>query len=212
MEVNAKVRNYAEGLVKKGLSCLGGDMSCISENDAINAMKYFNMAIEADSEFSQPYSLRGALLIYLAKYREAVDDFSKAIELNPYAYVAYIMRGQLYSGLSSTTFLGFEIDENEYLKANLQDISEAITDFSTAIAIKPDEAVSYFERGKCHSALKDYKFALEDFDTAILYKPAVVDFYFARIKCYLALSNLDEEMAGRLLKQKKEQLENMNNH
>jgi Flp pilus assembly protein TadD len=59
--------------------------------------------------------------------RGAIDDYSKAIELNPNDADAYVNRG-----------LG---------KARLEDYRGAIADFTKAIKLNPNVAVAYYNRG-----------------------------------------------------------------
>ncbi len=68
-------------------------------------------------------------------YKEALDTFSKAIELNPKAAGGYRGRGVVYAGLKN--------------------YQQAINDFSKAIELGPkDDAGAYYGRGISYLLLK----------------------------------------------------------
>jgi tetratricopeptide (TPR) repeat protein len=112
------------------------------------------------------------------KYKEASEDFSKAIELNPREAKFYLKRGECFDAL-------FEPEK-------------AIEDFSKAIELKPDFVEAYIERAKVHAtyfeedgqlaksaetALLDSakaEKALADFNKAVEINPKNADAYIAR--------------------------------
>ncbi len=74
---------------------------------------------------------------------EAVEEFTKAIELNPNRYLAYHNRGIAWS--------------------NCEELAKAIADYSRAIEINPNYASSYLYRGLAHRELGNQQSAFEDF-------------------------------------------------
>jgi tetratricopeptide (TPR) repeat protein len=53
----------------------------------------------------------------------------------------------------------------------LKKFAEAIEDYNRAIALKPDFAVAYFNRGDAKKALGQYEEAIKDFDRTIELRP-----------------------------------------
>lgn len=64
------------------------------------AMEDFNLAIELDPLFDQPYYYRGNLKYSAGDYQGAMADYTKAIEVNPGFADAYCNRGNLYQALN----------------------------------------------------------------------------------------------------------------
>ena len=81
----------------------------------------------------------------------ASSDFSKAIELSPDYYFAYLGRGTS--------------------KYELKDYEGAIEDYSKAIELNPKGAMSYSLRGASKSHLNDISGAIEDFKKSIELDP-----------------------------------------
>lgn len=97
----------------------------------------------------------------------AVEYLSRAVDLQPDNFRAYIARGFAYIEL-------------EYF-------SYAIDDFSKAINIKPD-VYAYNGRGLAYARLGDYTLALDDFNNAIRFKPDYAAAYNNRGFAYAGLS------------------------
>ena len=69
----------------------------------------------------------------LEQYEKAIEDFSKAIQLNPGTFDAYLSRGASYS--------------------NLGLYESAIPDLNEAIGRNPDSFKGYYNRGLAHCSL-----------------------------------------------------------
>ena len=57
-----------------------------------------NIALSFDNQLSEPYTLRGRYYNEIGKPEQAVEDFDKAIKLNPNDWWAYAAKGGFYSG------------------------------------------------------------------------------------------------------------------
>ena len=80
------------------------------------------------------------------EYDRAIEDFTKAIELNPNYAIAYNNRGRVYS------------DKGE--------IDRAIEDYNTAIELKPELAEAYYNRGEAWLHLGEWDKAKSDLTVA----------------------------------------------
>ena len=103
---------------------------------------------------------RGNAHLDQRNYEGAIEEYSKAIEINPDYVHAYNNRGNIYRR------------QGEYEKA--------IEDFSQAIRINPDYAWAYNNRGSTYSRQGEYEKAIEDYSQAIRIKPDYADFYYNR--------------------------------
>ncbi|MFM8924622.1 MAG: tetratricopeptide repeat protein, partial [Microcystis panniformis] len=93
------------------------------------------------------YGNRGNLYREQQKYKLALDDYNKAIELNPNFAMAYNNRGNLYY--------------------NQQKYELALADFNKAIELNRNLAEAYLVRGALYYDLGKYELALADFSKAI---------------------------------------------
>jgi len=103
-------------------------------NDAVNSLS-------ATDWFQKGYSLGTA-----GKNQEAMEAFTKAIELNPKVVEAYFNRGAAYFRLGN--------------------YRQAIRDYDRAIELDPKNAWAYLGRGTVYFSLGDYRQGLEDFKIA----------------------------------------------
>jgi tetratricopeptide (TPR) repeat protein len=109
------------------------------------------------------YYLIGLKKNLQGRYREALEDYTKEIELNPSNVDAYIKRGTL----------GYKI---------LKKYKTSLLDFSQAIELDPNCAVAYLHRGIVQCHLLNFREALPDFDKAIELDPNDERSYFNRGK------------------------------
>lgn len=103
-------------------------------------------------------------------YQSALDDLTRAIELNPNNAVAFFERGSV--------------------RLKLGDSKGALEDYDRAVQLKPDHAPAYLARGYAHSELGDELTAIADFTKAIELKP---DFAPAFLNRCLSYSNLNQQ-------------------
>jgi len=96
----------------------------------------------------QGYARAGKIAINKKKYREAIDHYTRAIELSPFEVSHYYYRGLAW-----------------YKKGNKK---KAIEDFDKVIILDPRWRFAYIYRGlcrmkggECREALSDYKIALK---------------------------------------------------
>ena len=76
---------------------------------------------------------------------------------------------------------------------------QALADFNKAIALRPDNAQAYYNRGLLYQSQHQHQFAIDDFTTALALTTQKTDLYVARALSYLAIgdaksaaSDLDE--------------------
>lgn len=160
--------------------------------------------MKLDPEWHKAYIARGDTYYKIKNYSAAIEDYSKAIALDPTNINTYLLRSYVYylSGqqdlalqdLNDTVRLDPDstnlLSNRADLKKNIGDFSGAIEDLSKAIQIDPNDYDAYIERGKLYSEIIiDFQEAIADFDTAIRINPEVaVAFYYRGV----AYSNLGE--------------------
>ncbi|WP_242040542.1 tetratricopeptide repeat-containing serine protease family protein [Coleofasciculus sp. FACHB-1120] len=108
-------------------------------------------------------------LLVSERYKEAVIDYDKAIEIKPDYHEAWNNRG--------------------YGLRKLEQYQEAIASYDKAIQIKPDKHEAWAGRGYTLDELQQYREAIASYDKAIQFKP---DFHEAWYNRGLALRKLEQ--------------------
>lgn len=78
------------------------------------------------------------------------------------------------------------------------DDNKAISDFTQAIRLKPDDAETYYNRGLARGRNEDYTRAIADFTRAIQLKPGYADAYYSRGVSYKRVGNAARAKADSL--------------
>ena len=142
------------GLISKGSSTCIDDVAprtkdCLALDETHRkGVRFLTRAIAADPTFGPAYALRGLAHYQLRENRQAVRDYTKALELNPKAKV-YGDRGLA------------EVDLKEY--------QAAILDYTKAIAQGCDDSLcpNYENRANLYLKIHDYPHAIGDISHAI---------------------------------------------
>jgi len=136
----------------------------IAEDDEVIERVRKNLAVS--------YNNRGTTYDGLKKHEKAIEDYNKAIALNPEDAMAYYNRGTAY--------------------AKLKKHEEAIEDYNKAIALDPEYAMAYNNRGNAYNELKKHEKAIEDYNKAIALNPEDAMGYYNRGNAYDGLKKHEE--------------------
>jgi tetratricopeptide (TPR) repeat protein len=142
--------------------------------DFDNAEKCFKAAIAIYPNYGSAYYKLGSLFLTKAKSEShalnlpsakrsieaSIQYFVSAIKSKPSDYSYYITIGHVYRQAS----VMFDLLNNNVSK--VQNLDNAINNFTKAIEINPQNAVGYRERGACNCQLKKYDDALSDYNMA----------------------------------------------
>lgn len=131
-----------------------------------------NNAILEDSAHPELYFYRGIAWSSNKAYDKAIDDFSKAIALQPDLYRGYQNRGITW--------------------ALIKKYDWAIEDFTKVIAMRPDYGSAYYHMGNALREKKAYVKAIPYFDRAIELKPGQPQLYLDRGTNYYSLEEFDK--------------------
>ena len=188
--------------INKNKTLTGDDYFYLALNAPKDSHQYiinnYSKCISLNSKYKEfAYGLRGMTKDNLKDYSGAIEDYSKAIEINPKgvtSYIFYFKRGTIkgrledYSGAIEDYSKAIEInpkDGDSYnlrgvLKYELKDYSGAISDISKAIDLGTNNAVSYYSRGGAKSNTGDYSGAIEEYSKAIELDPNYALAYYNR--------------------------------
>ena len=123
-----------------------------------------------------------ALLLYYSglslyeehQYSKAIQEFTKAIALDPNNWIVYAYRGLCY----------YKLKQN----------SRAIQDYTQAIDLEPTEANPHYNRGLAYSALKQDTQAIQEFTKAIDLDPLDWRAYYSRGHAYFERKQYTESI------------------
>lgn len=122
------------------------------------------IAILGDAAF---FNRRGLLRSVRGEANLAIEDFTKAIALEPKCALAFFNRAVTYRDLGQR--------------------QRAMADLQNAVELEPKDATSYYLRGCVLMELSEYENAVADFSRAIGLKPQLKDAYANRAHCYAKL-------------------------
>jgi len=108
----------------------------------------------------------------LKQYESAIEDYGKAIELNPNFAEAYNNRGAAY--------------------LNLKQYESAIEDYGKAIELNPNDAEAYNNRGAAYALLSQHEREIADYNKAIALNPNFAEAYRNRGKAYSEIGRCEE--------------------
>lgn len=126
---------------------LGRSYASLQKPDKVNALKFYNKAIEQDKNYYDPYFNRG--LLYATQYKDIKkghQDLEKSIEIRPKNKLSYLYNGMLYR------------DEEDFGKA--KDM------FTKVIELYPDYANAYFQRAVTWYKIGILNMVCKDLDKA----------------------------------------------
>jgi tetratricopeptide (TPR) repeat protein len=126
------------------------------------ALNFLSKAIALRPDYEAAYFSRGYVFSQLDYFKEALNDYNKYIEIDPYYANTYNNRALIKSD-------------------NLNEDLSALADYDKAVSLNPTEFVFYLNRGSLkRRKLLDYPGALNDLNTAIMLAPDFPACYFIR--------------------------------
>jgi tetratricopeptide (TPR) repeat protein len=133
------------------------------------AMADADKAIEVDPELPAAYSARGFVRLDSGDAARALEDFNKAVSLNPdILYLAQALTGQ-----------------GTALRRAHNDLNAAIDSFDKAIRADPQYYLAYSARGLAKHDSKDFRGAIADYSQAIELSSKEAGLYHNRGVAYL---------------------------
>jgi protein O-mannosyl-transferase len=164
------------------------DSTNYTSKDITGAEKEFN------PKDAQGYIERGNAKNITGNFKEAIQDYNKAIEINPAFDKAYYNRGIAKASLGDmpgaikdfniSIAINPKYDEalnnRGNAKASLRDVSGAINDFKRATEINPQNADAFNNLGIVMILTGDHRRAIEEFSKAIVLNPKYTEAFFNR--------------------------------
>lgn len=109
------------------------------------------------------------------KYQQAIESYTKSLELEPNYYKANINRGVAYHELGK--------------------YEQAISEYTHVLKFKPFEVIAFYNRGRAFQKAKKHKEAIRDFTYVIAFNLKDTDAYLGRSISYCEIGQ--KELAGK---------------
>jgi protein O-mannosyl-transferase len=122
-----------------------------------NSFNLYNDVLKKYPRSAEAFNDRANIKNAVGDKTGAMEDYSKAIEINPKVAGIFYNRG--------------------IIKNNLGDLQGSLDDYSKAIELVPQFANAYYSRGNTRYSLGDRKGALEDYNKTIELNPENPDVY-----------------------------------
>ncbi len=169
-----------------------------------SGIKCYDESLELKAD-AGAYNNRGLAYSELKQYDRAIENYRKAIELNPKYAEAYSNRGLAYSELKqydrAIEDYGKAIKLNPDLPEaynnrglayyELKQYERAIENYGKALELNPDDAVAYNNRGLAYYELKQYERAIENYGKALELNPKYAKAYYNRGLAYYRLNQCE---------------------
>ena len=136
--------------------------------DIVNfCQRALNSGKLSDQAAAQVRANLGVGFFELGQYRDAIAEYTRAIEAEPSMIAAYLNRARAYE--------------------RLRQLREAAADYASALQLDPQAADAYLGRGAMLLADGDPGRSVDDFNRAIQLQPSWIAPYFNRGMAYLQL-------------------------
>jgi tetratricopeptide (TPR) repeat protein len=174
-----------------------------------NTVGFWSYVILREPEVPFAYYGRGLALNGMGQTYKAIEDYDKAISLDPSYFKAYAARGFAYAGIDQLDKAIADYDKAIALNPRDSEayrdrgvifekegrLDEAIADYDKAIALNPLNADAYIYRGIVLEKIGRYDNAIADYDKAIALNPLNADVYFNRGNAFDELGKFDKAIA-----------------
>ncbi|KAK6173455.1 hypothetical protein SNE40_016901 [Patella caerulea] len=138
-----------------------------------SAVESFNSAIKLDSHFAEAFYQRGLARMKL-KQSKGVQDFNRALAINPKIFQAYLSRACYYG-----------------MKKNY---TKAILNCNEALKLQPNSVRAYLYRGALKFHIRVYDLAIKDLSKAASIDNSCSLAYFNRAVCYQESKMFDKAL------------------
>lgn len=187
-------------------------LSDIPSDSAIVLDRAYGRRLEGSPRWTD-YFMKGVTQNMLRQYTNAMNNYNKAIALDPDNPFLYLNRSTAQSEMvdfissidNNTQRIVINLDPVNQLKGNtrIYNYDAAIADLDRAISLAPDFAHLYYNRGNLRCLSGNMAGAIEDYTRAIELYPALAEAYYNRglVQLYLKDTRkgcLDISKAGEL--------------
>ncbi|XP_073784282.1 tetratricopeptide repeat protein 6 isoform X4 [Danio rerio] len=147
----------------------------------LQALDAFNSTVSLNPDHAEAHHQRGLCRIHLQD-STGVQDFNRALKINPKFYQVHLSRAALYGAEGRHAKAILDCNEairiqpkslrahlyKGALKFYLKAYKSAVEDLTMAVQIDPACSFAYYNRGICFQELQHYEMALRDYSVTLL--------------------------------------------
>ena len=166
-----------------GLTMAGNIPS--ADEALLNAYRDFLAATKANPQRARAWMCKGISNVYQQNFQDAVDDFSKTLELKPGEPMAHFNRaearfelGQYKDAIEDyNAVLDSKSGDLDALTGRghcyylLSDFEKAMADFNIVVQLAPKSATAFVNRGETYQMMGEWASAYQDFSKSIELEP-----------------------------------------
>ncbi len=141
-------------VVREAKPSVSADKAKPAPAPVMNAKAYYERGLKASSQ------------------KDAIEAFTKALQLDPRLAEAYLGRGNAYTELKKPV--------------------QAVRDYSQYLLLRPRDISGYYKRAAAYGQAGDYKRCIDDWDTVIAESPREANVYYLRGNCYELSGNKEQ--------------------
>ncbi|MBQ3640416.1 tetratricopeptide repeat protein [bacterium] len=142
----------------------------MADEKYIEVISLCKKALKLNENLPEAYDFLGNAKYEMGEYREAIESFSKGIEMEPDNAKHYYDRSWAFY--------------------KIYEVEDAIVDMNKALEINPKSSLYYYERGRFEQYIERYREAISDFTKGIELKPTE-NKYISRGNCYMEIEEYD---------------------
>ena len=165
----------------------------MERNDFDKSYRYLNQIVKLYPNYYKGYYNRGLLNGKTKRHKQAIFDFSKAIEYKNY-YKAYAGRATVYYELKdfpkaiADAEKTIQLEENNikanYVLANcyddLNDLPKAVMYYNKSILLNSENPLYYLRRAIVYGKMQQFNLCLQDLDRCLRINPNYAEAYYWR--------------------------------
>lgn len=144
--------------------------------DTAKTMEILNGIMAVTVECSEAYYMRSQLHTSKENFEEALEDITRAVNLDPESPEYYLQRGKILSYMAEKP-------------EGAPHLADAIKDLSEALRLDPDYPEAYSWRSLAYLQAGDDKKELKDLNSLIALEPTHAEAYRRRYDCHVACGN-----------------------
>ena len=127
------------------------------------AIASYNRCVDMVPDVSEVYFLRGNAKSQIGLYHEAIQDYALAIDRKDVPALGFDQEGLIVTEHWFLFSIYFNRGNSAFM---LEDFETSVENFSQTIALSPEFAEAYYNRGNAYSELLLWDKAINDYDTA----------------------------------------------
>jgi len=148
------------------------NLSLLQPDSTANQINQLDKLIENNQDFPMAYAQRAYQQYLAGNYPEAIDDYSKAIELDPGNPEYYLERGMIFEKIEA--------------------LDKAVSDFEAALRYDDANFQIWYNLANAHFLMENYLSSVEAYSRAIDLESGKPELYYNRAIAHFYIKEMDK--------------------